>query len=41
MTNQQTTINELNNKVGTLEYENLLIKSALNELLSEAGKNTI
>ena len=38
---QQNTINELNTKVQSLEYENLLIKSALNELLSEAGKSTI
>ena len=39
--NQQNTINELNTKVQSLEYENLLIKSALNELLSEAGKSTV
>lgn len=38
---QQTAINELNTKVQSLEYEKLLIKSALNELLSEAGKSTI
>ena len=38
---QQNTINELNTKVQSLEYENLLIKSALNELLSEAGKSTM
>ena len=39
--NQQNTINELNTKVQSLEYENLLIKSALNELLNEAGKSSI
>ena len=41
ITNQQATIDELNSKVQNLEYENLLMKSALNELLGEAGKNTI
>ena len=39
--NQQTNINELNTKIQNLENENLLIKTALNELLSEAGKSTI
>lgn len=38
---QQNTINELNNKVQNLENENITIKAALNELLSDAGKATI
>ena len=44
--NQQTTINELNTKISNLEdislkEENTLIKSKLNEILTEMGKETI
>lgn len=39
--NQQTTINELNTKISNLEDENTLIKSKLNEILTEMGKETI
>ena len=46
--NQQSTINELNTKISNLEAENIslkeentLIKSKLNEILSEMGKETI
>jgi hypothetical protein len=35
------TIKELNNKVQSLENENILMKNTLNELLSEAGKSNI
>jgi hypothetical protein len=38
---QENIINDLNTKVQNLENENLIIKNALNELLSEAGKSTI
>ena len=46
--NQQTTINELNTKISnhedeniSLKEENTLIKSKLNEILTEMGKETI
>ena len=38
---QQTTITSLNNKIQNLENENNIIKTALNQLLSQAGINTI
>ena len=38
---QQNEINELNTKVQNLQIENTLLKSKLNEILSEMGKETI
>jgi hypothetical protein len=38
---QQNEINELKTKVSNLESENAIMKTALNELLSQAGKQTI
>ena len=38
---QQNEINELKTKVSTLESENTILKSKLNEILTEMGKTTI
>jgi len=39
--NQQTVINEQKTRIQELETENSIMKNALNQLLSDAGKPTI